>query len=202
MRRPKCRKSVSTLLRSAAETSHHQHIAPRKLNRTKCHKNTHAASSQYGGSDSPPIIRSSTSCAFSPATSLRSAASSLCSALTTSESPFDAVRAAPEPVVVADDANCIVAVSSAAAELLLWPAEELVGHRVTVIVPPRLREAHIAGFTRQLMTGQGRLIGHELEVPALRRDGSEVAVMLRLTRQDVGDRTLFVAGLLPPASRT
>ena len=107
------------------------------------------------------------------------------------------VAATPHPVVVADDANRIVAVSNAAAELLLWATDELVGHRVTVIVPPRLREAHVAGFTRQLMTGQGRLIGHETQVPALRSDGSEVTVALRLMRQDVGDRTLFVAELLP-----
>ena len=107
------------------------------------------------------------------------------------------VEAASQPVVVADDANRIVAVSTAAAELLLWPADELVGRRVTAIVPPRLREAHIAGFTRQLVTGQGRLIGGEVEVRALRKDGSEVAVSLRLTRQDVGDRTLFAAELLP-----
>ena len=100
-----------------------------------------------------------------------------------------------EPVVVSDDANRILAVSSAAADLLRWAPEDLLGRRVTAIVPPRLREAHIAGFTRQLVTGQGRLIGKEVEVAALRRDGSEVRVALHLAREDLGDRTLFVASL-------
>lgn len=101
-----------------------------------------------------------------------------------------------EPIVVGDDANRVIAVSPAAADLLGWAVEDLVGQRITVIVPPRLREDHITGFTRHLVSGQARLIGRTVEIPALRRDGTEVEVTLRLEREGVGSRTLFVATLV------
>ena len=102
-----------------------------------------------------------------------------------------------DAVVVADDANRVVAVSPAAADLLGWTIEELVGRRVTALVPHDLREDHVTGFTRQIVTGQRTLIGREVEVPALRRDGTEIAVGLRLEREGVGNRSLYVARLLP-----
>lgn len=107
------------------------------------------------------------------------------------------VARAPEPVVVADEANRIIAVSAAAADLLGWDADDLVGRRVTVIVPSRQREEHVTGFTRQVLTGQGRLIGRQVRVPALRRDGSEVGVTLSLRREEVSGHTVYVAGLVP-----
>jgi len=98
-------------------------------------------------------------------------------------------------VVVADDANRIVDVTDAAAELLGWRRGDLVGERLAAIVPPRFRDAHLAGFTRYLATGHARLIGRAATVPAMRADGSEVEVTLRLQARPAGGRTLFVAVL-------
>jgi hypothetical protein len=41
------------------------------------------------------------------------------------------------------------------ASLLGWPPEALVGQRLTVVIPPELREAHLAGFSRLQVTGRG-----------------------------------------------
>lgn len=81
-----------------------------------------------------------------------------------------------EGVVVADDTNRIVHVNPAAAVLLGWDADALEGRRLTVLVPHRLREAHLAGFTHYQLTGEGRILGQELRLPALRREGTEVEV--------------------------
>ena len=101
-------------------------------------------------------------------------------------------------VVVADDANRIIDVTDTAATLLGRGRSDLAGERLVAIVPPRFRDAHLAGFTRYIATGQARLIGKAVAVPALRGDGSEIEVTLRLqARPAGGGRTLFVAVLEP-----
>lgn len=77
-------------------------------------------------------------------------------------------------VVAADDANRIVAVSRPLAALVGWEAEELVGRRVITLIPPTLREAHVAGFSRHLSTGEAHVLGEQLQLPVLRRDGTEI----------------------------
>lgn len=105
--------------------------------------------------------------------------------------------------VVSDEANRIVFASDEAAELLGWEPGELTGRRVTVIVPPALREAHLAGFARYLVTRTPALIGRQARVPARRRDGSEVLVDLLLEEHrgsegHRGFRAVFTP--VPPAS--
>ncbi len=104
-------------------------------------------------------------------------------------------RTATTAVVAGDDLNRIVAASPAALELLGWD-EDLVGRRIGEIVPARLRESHIAGFTRHLLTGDSTILDSEVRVPALRRDGTEVDVMLLVRREHAVDgRPVFTATL-------
>lgn len=109
------------------------------------------------------------------------------------------VRTSSAAVLAGDDLNRIVAASPAALELLGWD-DDLVGRRIGEIVPARLRESHIAGFTRHLLTGDGTILDHEVLVPALRRDGTEVDVLLLVGREHAADgRPVFTATLrLPP----
>lgn len=102
-------------------------------------------------------------------------------------------------MIAADEANRMLAVSRPALELLGYddPAE-LVGRRIVSIVPERLRQAHIAGFTMFLLVGRKPLIGRTVTVPALRRDGSEVLIDLEITTTSVGDgHQLFLAEMRP-----
>lgn len=82
--------------------------------------------------------------------------------------------------VVADESNHILFVNDEAAELLGWEASDLEGHRLTRIVPPELREAHLAGYTRYLLTGEASVLNTPVRVPALRRDGSQIDVTLEI----------------------
>nr|BFD96405.1 SpoIIE family protein phosphatase [Kitasatospora sp. Xyl93] len=112
--------------------------------------------------------------------------------------PWDAseVAAATEPTVAADDLNRIIAVNAAAANLLGWSPQELVGERLTVMIPEHLRGRHEAAFTSLLLTGQPRILGRSVPLPALRRDGRLVPVRLRVQTQEAIDgRTVFVAQL-------
>jgi len=76
--------------------------------------------------------------------------------------------------VAADDANRIIAVSRPFADALGWDVDDLVGRRVVVLIPPELREAHVAGFTRHLTTGETHAVGVPLRLPVLRADGTRV----------------------------
>jgi PAS domain S-box-containing protein len=108
------------------------------------------------------------------------------------------VRTSARAVVAADDSNRLIAISPAAAELLGGTAEDLVGRRITTIIPHRLRDQHVAGFTRHLTTGEARVLGVELDLPVLRLDGQEV-VRRFLIEQVItpGGRRVYVAWLDP-----
>lgn len=100
--------------------------------------------------------------------------------------------------VAADDANRIVAVSRVLADALGWRVQDLVGRRVVTLVPPRYREAHVAGFTRHLTTGEAHALGVDLDLPVLRADGSEVVCSFFIEQTNAaGGRTVYVAWITP-----
>jgi len=76
--------------------------------------------------------------------------------------------------VVVDGQNRILGISAALAVEIGWEVEDLVGRRVVAIVPPHFREAHVAGLTRHLSTGQAHALGVDLQLPVLCADGTEV----------------------------
>ena len=108
------------------------------------------------------------------------------------------VSEAETGAVAADDGNRIVAVSRTFAELTGWDVEDLVGRRVVTVIPPHLREAHVAGFSRHLSTGQAHALGVPLELPVLRSDGSEVLCRFLIERAPANDgRAVYVAWIDP-----
>ncbi len=111
-----------------------------------------------------------------------------------------AVRESTRGVVAADDANRIVAISRSLAELLGWEVADIVGRRVVTLIPPALREAHVAGFTRHLTTGEGHIIGVPLTLPVLHADGHELECQFTVERAPVtGGRAVYLA-FIEPAS--
>ena len=99
--------------------------------------------------------------------------------------------------VVADASNHLVAVSPVLLELL-GHGPGLVGRRLVELVPPRLREAHVAGFTRHLATGERRILDTPVRLPVLAADGSEITCdVLIHADHDAGGRTVFVAWISP-----
>jgi PAS domain S-box-containing protein len=107
------------------------------------------------------------------------------------------VSSSDRALVAADDANRVVAVSRAALDLLGYDAaDDLVGRRLVAIIPERFHQAHVAGFTLHLVNGRAPLLGRLVRVPALRRDGSEVELGLRIESHPLPEgRYLFTAEL-------
>ncbi len=87
-------------------------------------------------------------------------------------------------------------ISENLAREISWDAAELVGRRVVAIVPPTYREAHTAGFTRHLTTGEAHALGVELHLPVLAADGTEIPYTFFIEAdQTRSGRPIYIARL-------
>lgn len=102
--------------------------------------------------------------------------------------------------IALDDTNHILAVSEPLAAIVGWEPHELVGRRVVILVPPRYREAHTAGYTRYLVTGLAHALDVDMVLPVLTRSGTEVDCWFRITATARGPRRMFVAHIRPVAA--
>jgi PAS domain S-box-containing protein len=101
--------------------------------------------------------------------------------------------------VVADDTGSIIHVNPAAAELLGWACGVLEGARLTMVIPPRLWEAHLAAYTRVQLTGDAHILGSTVRLPTLTADGAEVELDVVIEAVGFEDgRTGFVATMTTP----
>ncbi|MFF6814101.1 SpoIIE family protein phosphatase [Streptomyces sp. NPDC012403] len=111
------------------------------------------------------------------------------------------VQMSTVPTIAADEQNRIIAANGLAADLLGWHADDLVGRSLVTLIPEHLRRRHTAAFASLLLSGQPRILGRSVPLPALHRDGRLVAVRLFIQPQETADgRTVFVAHLAPRAS--
>ncbi|GAA0370794.1 SpoIIE family protein phosphatase [Actinoallomurus spadix] len=114
--------------------------------------------------------------------------------------PWDVgdLEASTVPTIAADDGDRIIAVNGPVTDLLGWRADDLVGQPLTVLIPEHLQERHRMGFSSLLLTGQPRILGHSIPLPAVHRDGRLIDVRLNIQTQEAADgRTVFVAQLTP-----
>src|SRR5204863_162249 len=72
-------------------------------------------------------------------------------------------------------------------------AVALLGQPLTILMPARLREAHAHGLARYLATREALVIGKTLEMPALRSDGTEIAIELSITTWTARGEISFAA---------
>lgn len=112
-----------------------------------------------------------------------------------------AVAASPLALVAANEHGRIVAASRAALEFLGYAVPgDLVGRRLTCLVPERYRQAHVAGMTLHMTNGRAALVGVAVNVPVLCADDSETLARLTVdVSSGEGHHRLFV-GRLEPAS--
>ncbi len=97
--------------------------------------------------------------------------------------------AAVDAVVLIDHLGRIQAINQAGEQLFCWPAGELPGQNVSVLMPEPDRSAHDGHLARYLLTGESRIIGIGRELRAQRRDGTQFPAHLSVGR---------VAGTDPP----
>jgi PAS domain S-box-containing protein len=106
------------------------------------------------------------------------------------------LNAAFDCIITIDADGRIVEVNLATERTFGYPASEMVGRDLAeLIIPPALREDHRRGLHRYVTTGQARMVGHPVELPAMRADGSEFPVEIAITRPRVAGSPLFTGYL-------
>ena len=115
-------------------------------------------------------------------------------ALRTSEARKRAVlEAALDPIITIDEDGRVIEVNPATERTFGFPASEMLGRDLAeMIIPPALRAAHHSGLERQRSSGETRVIGKVLEMPALRASGEEFPVELFISRVEVEGTRHFV----------
>src|SRR5215207_2229965 len=106
------------------------------------------------------------------------------------------LNAAFDCVITMDAAGLVVEVNRATEETFGYRAEEMVGRELAdLVIPPALRDPHRRGVERYVATGEGEMVGHPVELPAMRADGSEFPVEIAITRPEVPGPPLFTGFL-------
>ncbi|HKA87595.1 MAG TPA: PAS domain-containing sensor histidine kinase [Haliangiales bacterium] len=100
--------------------------------------------------------------------------------------------AVPDAVVVVATDGTIMWANAEAEATFGWPRDELVGHPIEILVPPRAHAAHVSHRRRFFDTNSARIT---VDVSARRRDGSEIDVEV-----SVGRPIMTVAGPLVVAT--
>ena len=105
----------------------------------------------------------------------------------------DAVlRSTLDAIIAMDADDKITEFNRAAEETFGYKRDEVIGRPLEeIIIPERYREAHRSGLKRFLETGEARVIGSRLELPAMRSDGSEFLAELSITKTDIEGQPAF-----------
>ncbi|MFN2602443.1 MAG: CHASE3 domain-containing protein [Gemmatimonadaceae bacterium] len=99
----------------------------------------------------------------------------------------DAVlRSTLDAIIAMDADDKITEFNPAAEQTFGYKRDDVIGRPLEeTIIPERYREAHRAGLRRFLETGEARVIGTRLELPAMRSDGSEFLAELSITNTEI-----------------
>jgi PAS domain S-box-containing protein len=90
------------------------------------------------------------------------------------------IEHAPDATLLVAADGTITLASRRISALLGWDPADLIGHSVEVLIPAHLRGIHQQHRTGYLQAPRAREMGQGLELVALHRDGSEVAVEISL----------------------
>jgi PAS domain S-box-containing protein len=102
------------------------------------------------------------------------------------------LNAAFDCIITMDAEGRIVEVNEATEATFGYTAAQMVGEDLAeLMIPPETREAHRHGLERYVSTGTSRMVGHPVELDAMRADGSTFPIELAVTRPDLPGPPLF-----------
>ncbi len=110
------------------------------------------------------------------------------------------INTAPDAILVIDARGRVELCNPEVERLFGYPAGELVGHNVSRIMASPEREAHDGYLARYLAHGEPHVIGSGRDVQARRKDGSLVAIHLRVGEQRLDDGSRRYIGFMRDVS--
>jgi PAS domain S-box-containing protein len=123
----------------------------------------------------------------------RSAREQTEAALRDSEARVHAILAtAVDAVIVIDERGIVETFNPGAERMFGYPAAEVVGRNVGLLMPEPYRRDHDAYVANYLRTGQKKIIGIGREVQGQKKDGSTFPAELAVSEARLGERRVFV----------
>ncbi|SEP21700.1 PAS domain S-box-containing protein [Salinihabitans flavidus] len=105
------------------------------------------------------------------------------------------LEAAPDAMVVVNGTGEIVLLNLQAESRLGYRRDELVGQKITTIIPEGFAERLLADGTRSAATALAQQIGTGIELSALRKDGSAFPIEIMLSPLESDDGILVTAAI-------
>ena len=102
---------------------------------------------------------------------------------------------AVDGIITIDDRGIIASINPAGERMFGYPAAELVGRNVSILMPSPDRESHDGYLSRYLETGRKKIIGIGREVTGQRRDGSTFPLDLAVSEVFIGGQRTFMGTL-------
>jgi PAS domain S-box-containing protein len=103
------------------------------------------------------------------------------------------IESAQEAIVFADRDGIVRLWNSAAESIFGYPADEVLGQSLDLIIPEALRERHWVGYRKVIQTGSTQYGQRLLAVPAVRKDGVRISIEFHVSL--IRDSRNVVCGL-------
>ena len=91
------------------------------------------------------------------------------------------LESAPDAMIIVDDGGEIVIVNAQAERMFGYDRDELLGNKIEMLLPERVRESHVAHRRKFATNASLRPMGPGLELIGRRKDGSEFPVEISLS---------------------
>jgi PAS domain S-box-containing protein len=108
-------------------------------------------------------------------------------------------ESAPDAIITIDEHSRVLSVNPAAERIFGYPAAEIVGRPLAMLVPERLRAGHHEGMGRYLATGARRIPWQGVRMPVLTKAGTEIPVEIAFGEFVADGRRVF-SGILRDVS--
>lgn len=109
--------------------------------------------------------------------------------------PFRLFDAFPEAMVAVDGEGRIRLVNAQAEKLFGYSRDEMLGQRIEMLVPERLRARHVGHRSTYTHDPRTRPMGIGLELAGIRKDGSEVPVEISLSPLETDEGAFVVSAI-------
>lgn len=101
------------------------------------------------------------------------------------------VETAVDGIITIDERGIVETINPAAERIFGFPADEVVGRNVSMLMPEPYRSEHDDYLERYRRTGERRIIGIGREVRGRRKDGTQFPLDLAVSATNLGTRRIF-----------